>query len=48
MRLARVDLSDPLGQMVRSEPSPTVSRLARYYLCCEQQREASDPSSAGR
>jgi hypothetical protein len=45
---ARVDLSDRLDQMVRSDPSPTVSRLARYYLSCQQQRKASALSSAGR
>ncbi len=44
----RVDLSDRLDQMVRSDPSPTVSRLARYYLGCQQQRKASALSSAGR
>ncbi|HJT76361.1 MAG TPA: hypothetical protein VJ739_04090, partial [Gemmataceae bacterium] len=37
----RVDLSDRLDQMVRSDPSPSVSRLARYYLSCQQQRKSS-------
>jgi hypothetical protein len=37
----RVDLSDRLEQMVQSDPSPTVCRLARYYLSCQQQRKPS-------
>jgi hypothetical protein len=39
----RVDLSDRLEQMVQSDPSPTVCRLARYYLSCHQQRKLSNP-----
>jgi hypothetical protein len=27
-----VDLSDRIDQMARSDPSPTVCQLARYYL----------------
>jgi hypothetical protein len=37
----RVDLSDRLDQMVQSDPSPTVSQLARYYLSCQQRRSSS-------
>jgi hypothetical protein len=44
---SRVDLSDRLEQMVQSDPSPTVCRLARYYLSCQQQRNLSSPSSRG-
>jgi hypothetical protein len=40
----RVDLSDRLEQMVQSDPSPTVCRLARYYLSCQQQRKPSTPA----
>jgi hypothetical protein len=40
---ARVDLSDRLDQMVQSDPSPTVSQLARYYLSCQQRRILSTP-----
>lgn len=32
----RIDLSDRLDQMIQSDPSPTVSQLARYYLSCQQ------------
>jgi hypothetical protein len=35
----RVDLSDRIDQIARSDPSPTVSQLARYYLSCQQQRK---------
>jgi hypothetical protein len=37
----RVDLSDRMDQMVRSDPSPTVSQLARYYLSSQQRRSSS-------
>jgi hypothetical protein len=37
----RVDLSDRLDQMIQSDPSPTVSQLAQYYLSCQQQRKSS-------
>jgi hypothetical protein len=37
----RVDLSDRLDQMIQSDPSPTVSQLARYYLSCQQRRSPS-------
>ena len=30
--LPTLDLSDRLEQMARSDPSPTVARIARYYL----------------
>jgi hypothetical protein len=42
----RVDLSDRLDQMVQSDPSPTVSQLARYYLSCQQRRKLSTIPSA--
>jgi hypothetical protein len=29
-----IDLSDRIDQMARSDPSPTVCQLARYYLTC--------------
>jgi hypothetical protein len=42
----RVDLSDRLDQMIQSDPSPTVSQLARYYLSCQLRRKPSSfPSS---
>jgi hypothetical protein len=41
----RVDLSDRLDQMVQSDPSPTVSQLARYYLSCQKRRNPSILSS---
>ena len=37
-----VDLSDRLDQMARSDPSPTVSQLARYYLSCPKPRRAAE------
>jgi hypothetical protein len=37
----RVDLSDRLDQMIQSDPSPTVSQLARYYLSCQKRRNPS-------
>ena len=37
----RVDLSDRLDQMIQSDPSPTVSQLARYYLSCQRQHKSS-------
>src|SRR5581483_8097547 len=35
-RQAAVDLTDRLDQMARSDPSPTVRDLARYYLSCSR------------
>src|SRR5262249_6948990 len=34
-----VDLSDRIDQMTRSDPSPTVCQIARYYLHCQQRRQ---------
>ena len=37
-----IDLTDRIDQMARSDPSPTVAQLARYYLtrkrqgCCQE------------
>jgi HEAT repeat protein len=39
----RVDLSDRIDQIARSDPSPTVSQLARYYLSCQQRRKITNP-----
>jgi hypothetical protein len=39
----QVDLSDRIDQIARSDPSPTVSQMARYYLSCQQQRKAAIP-----
>jgi hypothetical protein len=33
-----LDLSDRIDQMARSDPSPTVCQLARYYLTCPRPR----------
>ena len=44
----RVDLSDRMDQMVQSDPSPTVSQLARYYLSCQQRRKSSTPPGEWR
>jgi hypothetical protein len=35
-----VDLSDRLDQMARTDPSPTVSQLAQFYLNCPRPRAA--------
>jgi hypothetical protein len=37
----RVDFSDRLDQMIQSDPSPTVSQLARYYLSRQKRRNSS-------
>jgi hypothetical protein len=39
----QVDLSDRIDQIARTDPSPTVSQLARYYLSCQQQRKMANP-----
>jgi hypothetical protein len=38
----RVDLSDRMDQMAQSDPSPTVSQLARYYLSCQHKKRSSE------
>lgn len=42
---AQVDLRDRLDQMARSDPNPTVSNLARYYL---SQSQTTDPGKRNR
>jgi hypothetical protein len=42
-QMAYVDLSDRLDQMARSDPSPTVAQLARYYLSRPKPGRAEGP-----
>jgi hypothetical protein len=42
-----VDLSDRLDQMARSDPSPTVCQLARYYLSCPPAAKRVRPAGSG-
>jgi len=39
-----VDLYDRIQQMTRSDPSPTVCQLARYYLDCQKRQKTADRS----
>jgi hypothetical protein len=43
-----VDLSDRIDQMARSDPSPTVCHLARYYLHCPRPAGEVQPAGATR
>jgi hypothetical protein len=50
-QLSYVDLSDRIDQMARSDPSPTVAQLARYYLSCTRPSRTvpgSPPPAEGR
>jgi hypothetical protein len=42
-----IDLSDRIDQMARSDPSPTVCQLARYYLNCPKPAQRGRSSGAG-
>jgi hypothetical protein len=35
------EMTERIGQMAQSDPSPTVCQWARYYLACQKQRQAS-------
>ncbi len=40
-----IDLSDRIDQMARSDPSPTVCQLARYYLTCPRPARPRSPTA---